>query len=68
MGIAGIGIWQLLIIVVIARLIFGSGRLRSLGGDLGGAIRGFRKSMGEDVEAQAGADNPGAEKQPSTGT
>ena len=67
MGLAGIGIWQLLIIFGIALLVFGSGRLRSLGGDLGSAIRGFRNAMGEDAEAQAGANNRGGEKRPSTG-
>ncbi len=50
MGIAGIGIWQLLIVLAIAFLLFGSGRLRNLGGDLGTAIRGFRNAVREDVE------------------
>lgn len=50
MGIGGIGIWQLLIILVIVLLLFGTKRLRNLGQDLGGAVRGFRSSMkeGED--------------------
>ena len=52
MGVAGIGIWQLVIIFAIALLLFGSGRLRSLGGDLGSAIRGFRKAMSEDAQAE----------------
>ena len=55
MGIAGIGIWQLVIILAIALLLFGSGRLRSLGGDLGTAIRGFRTAVGEEPEAKSGA-------------
>ena len=54
MGVAGIGIWQLVIILAIALLLFGSGRLRSLGGDLGTAIRGFRTAMGEGPEAKIG--------------
>lgn len=45
MGIGGIGIWQLLIILVIVLLLFGTKRLKSLGGDLGGAIKGFKKAM-----------------------
>ena len=49
MGIAGIGIWQLVIILAIAFLLFGSGRLRNLGGDLGSAIRGFKTAVGEDA-------------------
>lgn len=47
---AGIGIWQLLIILVIVLLLFGTKRLKNLGGDLGGAIKGFKGAMkdGED--------------------
>lgn len=48
MGIGGIGIWQLLIILVIVLLLFGTKRLRGLGGDLGGAIKGFKKAIGEE--------------------
>ncbi|MEE2891957.1 MAG: twin-arginine translocase TatA/TatE family subunit [Pseudomonadota bacterium] len=44
----GISLPQLLIILVIVLLLFGTSRLRNLGSDLGGAIRGFRSSMGED--------------------
>ena len=43
MGFGGIGIWQLLIVLAIVLLIFGGKRLRNLGGDLGGAIKGFKK-------------------------
>lgn len=43
----GISIWQLLIILLIVVLLFGSKRLRSLGSDLGSAIRGFKKSVDE---------------------
>lgn len=50
MGIGGISIWQLLIILVIVVLLFGTKRLGSLGSDLGSAIRGFRKSMSDDEE------------------
>lgn len=48
MGIGGIGIWQLLIILVIVLLLFGTKRLKGLGGDLGSAIKGFKKAMTED--------------------
>lgn len=50
MGIGGIGIWQLLIILVIVLLLFGTKRLRNLGQDLGSAVRGFRSSMKEGEE------------------
>ncbi len=41
----GISIWQLLIVLVIVLLLFGTKKLRHIGSDLGGAIRGFRSSM-----------------------
>jgi sec-independent protein translocase protein TatA len=47
MGFGGIGIWQLLIILVIVLLLFGTKRLRNLGSDLGNAIKGFRGAMTE---------------------
>jgi len=48
MGIGGISVWQLLIILAIVVMLFGTKRLRTLGSDLGSAVKGFRKSMGED--------------------
>lgn len=45
MGLGGISIWQLLIVLVIVVLLFGTSRLRTLGGDLGSAVRGFRNSL-----------------------
>ena len=44
---ANIGPWQLLIILGIVIVIFGTKRLRSLGSDLGGAVKGFRGAMNE---------------------
>lgn len=41
----GISIWQLLIVLVIVLLLFGTKKLRNIGSDLGGAVRGFRNSM-----------------------
>lgn len=51
MGIGGISIWQLLIILVIVILLFGTKKLRGIGGDLGGAIKNFRSAM-RDGEAE----------------
>ena len=48
MGMGGISIWQLLIILVIVILLFGTKKLRNIGTDLGGAIKTFKKSMKED--------------------
>lgn len=44
----GIGIWQLLIVLVLVFMLFGTKRLRTLGADLGETIKGFRSSMGHD--------------------
>lgn len=44
---ANIGPWQLMIILVIVLAIFGTKRLRSLGSDLGSAVKGFRSAMNE---------------------
>lgn len=52
MGIGGISAWQLLIILLIVVMLFGTKRLRSLGGDLGSAIKGFRNSMKNDDEPE----------------
>jgi sec-independent protein translocase protein TatA len=52
MGFGGISIWQLLIILLIIVMLFGTKRLRSLGSDLGDAIKGFRKSMNNGEEEQ----------------
>ena len=48
----GISIWQLLIVLVIVLLLFGTKRLRSIGGDLGGAVKGFRNAMQGDKEEE----------------
>ncbi len=41
----GISIWQLLIVLVIVLLLFGTKKLRGMGKDLGGAVKGFRESV-----------------------
>ena len=46
----GISIWQLLIILAIVLVLFGAKRLRSLGTDLGGAIKNFRSAVRESEE------------------
>ncbi len=51
MGLGGIGIWQLLIVLAIVVMLFGTKRLKNLGTDLGDAIKGFRKTMDNDEKA-----------------
>lgn len=51
---SGISIWQLLILLAIVVLLFGTKKLRNIGGDLGGAVKGFKNAMkdGEDEQNQ----------------
>jgi sec-independent protein translocase protein TatA len=49
MGFGGISIWSLILILVIVLLLFGTKRLRNVGSDVGGAIKGFRKAMKDGV-------------------
>ena len=51
----GISIWQLLIILVIVVLLFGTKKLRNIGGDLGGAIKSFRGAVKDGEKAKADA-------------
>lgn len=63
----GISIWQLLIVLGIVILLFGTKKLRHIGTDLGGAIRGFKKSMGDDDDdrqEKAGSDSLESEEKP----
>jgi sec-independent protein translocase protein TatA len=55
----GISIWQLLIIAVIVVLLFGTKKLRNLGGDLGSAVKGFKNAIGDE---KASTDNNSANK------
>jgi sec-independent protein translocase protein TatA len=52
----GLGIGELLIILAIVLLLFGPKRLKTLGSDLGGAIKGFRRAVTDDESKTAGPD------------
>jgi sec-independent protein translocase protein TatA len=52
MGIGGISIWQLLIVLAIVIMIFGTKKLKSLGSDLGSAVKGFRQSVTDKSEGK----------------
>jgi sec-independent protein translocase protein TatA len=54
MGLGGINIWQLAIVLLIVVLIFGTKRLKSIGSDLGSAVKGFKKSMDNDDDKADG--------------
>lgn len=48
----GISIWQLLIVLAILVLIFGTKKLKNLGSDLGGAVKGFKEAVNNDEDEQ----------------
>ena len=51
---ANISIWQLLIVLVIVIAIFGTKRLKTLGSDLGSAVKGFRSAVNEAEKESSG--------------
>ncbi|MBV0934443.1 Sec-independent protein translocase subunit TatA [Marinobacterium weihaiense] len=53
--LGGISIWQLLIVLVIIILLFGTKKLRNIGGDLGGALKSFKKAVNDDEPEQKNA-------------
>lgn len=52
----GISVWQLLIVVLIVVLLFGTKKLRGLGSDLGSAVKGFKKAMTDEEKDKQDAD------------
>ena len=62
MGLGGISIWQLLIILVIIVMLFGTKKLRNLGADLGGALKGFKTAMKEDGPVDRDDDDDSVKK------
>jgi sec-independent protein translocase protein TatA len=64
MGMGGISIWQLLIILAIVIMLFGTKRLRTLGSDLGSAVKGFRKSMQDESGADTSDDGTQSTESP----
>ena len=65
MGLGGISIWQLLIVLVIVLLLFGTKKLRNLGTDLGGAVKGFRSTMKDGASAEESSETEGEVSQDS---
>lgn len=48
--VGGISGWQLMILLLIVVLVFGTKRLRNIGSDLGSAVKGFRKGMEDGTD------------------
>ncbi|AKH21497.1 Sec-independent protein translocase subunit TatA [Sedimenticola thiotaurini] len=55
MGFGGISIWQLLIVLVIVLLLFGTKRLKNIGSDLGNAVKGFKGAMKDENKSDDSA-------------
>ncbi|OUE43781.1 Sec-independent protein translocase TatA [Billgrantia desiderata SP1] len=66
--LGGISIWQLLIVLGIIILIFGTKKLRNVGSDLGGAVKGFKQAVneGEDKDKDKPQAKVTHEEQPNT--
>ena len=47
----GLSIWHWLIVLLVVVLIFGTKKLRNIGSDLGGAVKGFKEGMRTDEES-----------------
>jgi sec-independent protein translocase protein TatA len=58
MGLGGVSVYQLAVILLIVVVIFGTKRLKSIGGDLGGALRSFRGAMSATDELNRPAVQP----------
>ncbi len=61
MGVSGISIWQLLIVLLIVVLIFGTKRIKNIGSDLGGAIKSYRKGLNEAESVESDLTKTGEE-------
>lgn len=60
----GLSIWHWLIVLVVVVLIFGTKKLRNIGQDLGGAVKGFKEGMKSSEEAAASDPPPPAQQIP----
>ena len=61
--VGGISVWQLLILLLIVVLVFGTKRLRNIGSDLGSAVKGFRKGLEEEEPEEKEPEQITAEEQ-----
>lgn len=57
-----LSIWHWLIVLVVVALVFGTKKLRNVGEDLGTAVKGFKKGMGEAEEESKNAQKTSAEE------
>lgn len=55
MGLSSPGHWLILLLVIL--LVFGTGKLRNLGSDLGNAVKGFKKAVNDDDDKPASTES-----------
>jgi sec-independent protein translocase protein TatA len=55
-----LSIWHWLIVLLIVVMVFGTKKLKNIGSDLGGAVKGFKDGMKEGGQAAAGTETPPA--------
>ena len=68
MGLSGIGFGEILLVLAILVLVFGTSKLKNVGGDLGAALKNFRQAMREgDEPAARPAQTPDASAPPPQG-
>lgn len=60
----GIGIWELVLLLLIVVVVFGTKKLKNIGGDLGGAIKSFRQAMSEPEETKPAAKDDSDDNKP----
>lgn len=58
----GFGVTELLILLLIVALLFGTKKLRNMGGDLGSAVKSFRSAVSDKEEMDNAADKPSEDK------
>ena len=56
----GLSIWHWLIVLVVVVLIFGTKKLRNIGQDLGGAVKGFKEGVKDGAASEAKPADPAA--------
>ncbi|OZI36888.1 twin-arginine translocase subunit TatA [Bordetella genomosp. 10] len=57
-----LSIWHWLIVLVVVAMIFGTKKLRNIGGDLGGAVKGFKEGMKEASSDRTEAEPPAQQR------
>jgi sec-independent protein translocase protein TatA len=68
MGVGGISIWQLVIVLLIVVLLFGTKKMRNIGSDLGSAIKNFKSSMADGEQGKDAEDPAKLDQKTSTDT